>query len=102
MTFMGAAKEQLLSFGDPAAYLPYFAGRSRGGNYVPVKDCALSPFTSKSYFLVALLISLCKSLKGPGYHLIYSPLLRISPRKLNIFTKLSSWLVSVLGYNTIP
>lgn len=56
----------------------------------------------KSYFLVALLISLRKSLKGPGYHLIYSPLLRISPRKLNIFTKLNSWLVSVLDYSTIP
>lgn len=102
MTLMGAAKEQFLSFGDPAVHLLYFAGLSRGGNYVPAKDCALSPFTSKSYFLVALLISLRKSLKGPGYHLIYSPLLRISPRKLNIFTKLNSWLVSVLDYSTIP
>lgn len=37
MTLMGAAKEQFLSFGDPAVHLLYFAGLSRGGNYVPAK-----------------------------------------------------------------
>ena len=47
---MGAAEEQLLSIGDAAAHLPNSVGLSRGGDYIPGKDCTWPPFTSSHIF----------------------------------------------------